>query len=169
VELLSDIVTGDGKSIRRHIRKGRKDACHENFTKSFFEQPQPGETAWAIWRKILKTITDCNDYGTLTRRQFPIETSDDWIWFLDDRNDRMYKKIREGWDERSRILGQRRTRQQRYGTVRIVHQQPTNVLPITTYSDEETVKIDGKGRREPAPKTSEQTWYNTSQKSLREA
>jgi hypothetical protein len=78
VELLSDIITGDGRSIQRHIWKGKKDQCHENFTKIFFEQPRPGETSWSIWRKILKTILDCNDYGTFGRQQFQIESSGDW-------------------------------------------------------------------------------------------
>jgi hypothetical protein len=65
VELLSEILTADGKGVRRNIWKGLKDTGHENFAKSNYIQPRPTETAWNNWRNLLKHTYGCDDKGQL--------------------------------------------------------------------------------------------------------
>jgi hypothetical protein len=46
VELLSDVTTADGTSIRQNIWKRSTDSTHEDLVKVFYQQPPPGEMAW---------------------------------------------------------------------------------------------------------------------------
>jgi hypothetical protein len=104
VELLSDIVTADGKNIRRNIWKGIQDQGHEKFVKLHYVQPRPGETAWSNWRTVLKKVYGCNDVGKLDRPAGIIQCTPDWKWFYNVDEDRLYKKNDEKWDVHTRIL-----------------------------------------------------------------
>jgi hypothetical protein len=94
VELVTDIMTADGKGFRRHIWQAIKDYCHEDFSKSYYEQPKPGESAWVIWRRLLRLTYKCNEYGKFQTTREPVSRSDvEWQWYYQPELDRIYRKI----------------------------------------------------------------------------
>jgi hypothetical protein len=146
VELLSDIMTADGKSIRRNIWNGIKDNCHENFADLYVNQPKPGNTAWATWRRALKINFLCNDYGTFSTQREPITKTVDWVWYYDTEIDRIYKHSRDKWDVYTRRLQGRHTRQQIYKySFSTSNTENNSTIPITTYQVGDGIRIDGKG------------------------
>jgi hypothetical protein len=145
VELLSDITTADGKSIRRTLWKGTKDRGHENFVPIRYNQPQPGETAWSVWRTVLKKTYGCNDYGILEHKIGSAERAADWVWFLHLPTDRLFQKQEENWKVRTRVLQGRRTRQCQYGNEAGIAKPYEDVIPNTVYQSGDYFRIDGKG------------------------
>jgi hypothetical protein len=79
VELLSDVMTADGKAIRRHIWKGIVDHTHEKFTQLFYTQHRPSKTLWSTWRKMLKVTYQCKENGEFNLTKPAIETTIDWV------------------------------------------------------------------------------------------
>jgi hypothetical protein len=76
VELLSDIITADGTTIRQILWKGHKDENLCSGNEEYFHQPRPSEKMWIVWRKILRNVYDCNEYGKLLRRTGKIQMSE---------------------------------------------------------------------------------------------
>jgi hypothetical protein len=103
VELLSDIITADGRTIRRNMWKGTFDKSNVRFVKPFYCQQRPGETAWSIRRKLLKTTYQCNDQGVFNVRKPAIMCTMDWVWHYHPPTDRIYKKVGDSWEVRSRM------------------------------------------------------------------
>jgi hypothetical protein len=162
VELISDIVTADGKQIRQQAWKGIKDEGHTNYVKNYFQQQRPGETAWSLWRRILKETYNCDDAGKLGRAIGPIQPTKDWLWFYHEPSDRLYKKKEQGWEVCSRLLQGRRTRTCQYGNLHLSNDIPSNVIPVTVYKKGEGFKIDGKGTdRIEQSFTRNIKWYET--------
>jgi hypothetical protein len=113
VELVSDIMTADGKAIRRNIWQGIRDQGHKDFSKIFYSQPQPGQTAWTVWKRMLRTLYQCNDSGVFAEKRSQICRSSLWTWYLHHDSERLYKRLdKEGtkWEERSVVIQRRRTR-----------------------------------------------------------
>jgi hypothetical protein len=92
VKLISDVMIADGKGIPRNIWQGIKDQCHDNYSKQCFVQPKPGNTALAIWKRILRTLYNCNEYGTFHTQRQHILKSPQWKWFLHQNTERLYKQ-----------------------------------------------------------------------------
>jgi hypothetical protein len=146
VELLSDILTANGSGIRRNMWRGLKDMCSENFGKSFFEQPRPGETLWSQWRTMLKVTYRCNDSGSFHDTQVqPLTATEDWVWYYQPSSDRVYQKLHKEWKIYSKLLQGRRTRQSTYVGSDTTRDCPDNVFPVTAYTAGEGVRLDGKG------------------------
>jgi hypothetical protein len=78
----------------------------------------------STWRRMLKTTYNCNDYGKFLIKKDPISKTEDWIWFLYNASDRIYQKHTDRWEERSRLVTGRRTRQNIFG-------DPTTVRETT--------------------------------------
>jgi hypothetical protein len=161
VELLSDIMTADGKAIRTYIWKGSADKCHEFFGHKLYEQKRPGNTVWTLWRKNLRHTYQCNESGIFSTSQGPISVTHDWKWFLDTESERIYQRQTYHWLERSRVASGRRTRQMVFGPTKRVESVPDNLLPITTYSAGDMIKIDGKGRPNRMSAALGNRWFST--------
>jgi Reverse transcriptase (RNA-dependent DNA polymerase) len=160
VELLSDISTADGVSIRCHLWNGKKDKGHENFSKSYVDQDCPSPAAWNIWKRILKHTYVCNDNGKFQVARGVIRSSTDWKWYWDRSIDRIYCRTGKSlWNEFSKVNHTRSTRQPSFGNVRKVDKVAEMLIPITVYSIGDVFKIDGKGIQGKLPANEESTWY----------
>jgi hypothetical protein len=61
-ELLSDIITMSGNSIRRSVWKGEKLLMHQDRSEWPY-QPRPTESAWKLWRRGLQILFGVNSTG----------------------------------------------------------------------------------------------------------
>jgi hypothetical protein len=71
IETLSDIMTADGKSIRRAIWNGRRQVLiHPLY--SWPTQPRPGSNGWNIWWQGLRSLTGANSDGKFSQKFPPL-------------------------------------------------------------------------------------------------
>jgi hypothetical protein len=60
---LSDITTGDGKTVRQNLWKGTPDIRHEKFGKSYRLIERIPSKAWLVWKQILQRTYNCSESG----------------------------------------------------------------------------------------------------------
>jgi hypothetical protein len=161
VELLSDIITADGKAIRKRLWSGVIDVTHDHFVKLYYAQTRPGETAWSLWRKMLKITYQCEDNGKFQIKKSEIETTFDWVWFYHQSSDRLYRKTQEGWEVRSRLPQRRNTRQGEYGYPHLTSEIVEGKIPVTVYAMGEKIQIEGRGKMATAIIHSEALWTDS--------
>jgi hypothetical protein len=100
-ELISDIITADGKNIRRQLWNG----CHhqvdvdERFGK--ISQPRPSEKAWKTWRQVLQALFNTTQNGKLYIALPGIQDTSDWKWYYDEQCTRLYQRTSLGINELS--------------------------------------------------------------------
>jgi hypothetical protein len=146
VELLSDIVTADGKAIQQTMWQGRKDVGNNCRVKYFFQQERPGETAWSLWRNMLKRTYGCSDTRKLGVSMGAFKRTADWKWLFDPVTDRLYNIIgNQEAEVYTRVLQGRITRSCQYGNCTKTSDIPINMAPVTVYKHGIFIKIDGKG------------------------
>ncbi len=144
IELLSDILTADGKAIRKSIWLGTQ----LNETSGFGPmQPRPSETSWNTWRRILQATLSTNGQGRCAT-PFPRSMiTADWVWFFDESENRLYEKHQNDWRSYSVMLPARRTRHKTYGHPQECTEPGSDLLPVSTYRRGAGFAIDGYGSR----------------------
>ena len=81
VNRISEIISMDGKGIRRHIWEGQR-CPHVIETTRWFNQPCPSKTAWNKFRNILSKIYNTNQDGIFLHRLNIISwNNSQWKWF----------------------------------------------------------------------------------------
>jgi Reverse transcriptase (RNA-dependent DNA polymerase) len=145
VELLSDIITANGTSIRSSCFQGIIQSTSEQFIKYNAKVPRPTGGAWNTWRKMLKKTFHTNEQGILTQGVAPINQSSNWQWFLQVSTDRVYRKQENKWQLYTMINTSRRTRNKSYRLHSADATPPDRIVPITTYESSQYIKIDGIG------------------------
>jgi Reverse transcriptase (RNA-dependent DNA polymerase) len=125
VELLSDILTADGKRIRPSIWKGeRLIQCHRW---KWPHQPRPDNKGWSIWKRILRITFETNAEGVLQSRKPTFRFSSEWKWFYSNSELRLYE-LHEGqfW---FRSIVRQPGRQSRHRHSAFGQPVPTNTAP----------------------------------------
>jgi hypothetical protein len=92
VELLSDIITADGKSIRQEIWKGQTNNLHSFHRDYWPHQPRPTEKAWTIWRSVLQRLLNLTCSGKCVNVQHRIWLTQDWQWSFHESTTRLYHR-----------------------------------------------------------------------------
>ena len=93
VNHLSEVISMDGKGIRRHIWEGIR--CHHVLdTTSWFHQPRPSNSAWNKFRNILMTVYNTNQNGIfLERMNITSWNRKQWKWFYCPNSLHLYEAI----------------------------------------------------------------------------
>ncbi len=148
VELISDIVTADGKSIRHGIWAGQFTDEHRQSPKtSWITQPRPTEKAWSIWRLTLQRVFGTTSDGKFACALPTLHRTKDWTWEYDIATQRLYRKLDNSTSEYSVSRGGRR-RSNRRPTFLLcgqVQQTPTNAVAVSTYRVGDNIMIEGMG------------------------
>ena len=106
---LSDIVTADGKALRRDLMHGTPDYS----TSLKVHWPlwgKPAATAWTTWRRIMRLVfTNGLDYTLSTPlKDWKHFEHDQWQWFLDRNEETLYKRQGSQWEKHQRIRSRTR-------------------------------------------------------------
>jgi hypothetical protein len=64
-ELISDIITADGKAIRRGAWLGDAPIVDQGSHQKWTQQPRPSAKAWQLWRRTLQQVLQTNSEGKL--------------------------------------------------------------------------------------------------------
>jgi hypothetical protein len=157
VELLSDLLTADGKNVRRTLWNGNYQAAGvPGYTR--LSQPRPSEKSWKIWRSTLQKLLNTNQEGKLNIALPGIQYSTtDWTWYYDEECNRLYKRSNTGIIAFtiSNNNGQRqRTRQKKFRIQGPAPAIPRGCRMATVYATGDCYIIDGLGTRGLSDRTS---------------
>jgi hypothetical protein len=148
IELLSDILTADGKHIRRHCWTGERNDCNNDHRIGQFwdSQPRPTGRAWQLWQHTLTTLLQTNNNGKLTEQRPQIDSTTEWQWFYHLDTDRIYHRFEGQIQEYAINLSnrrQQRTRHKAFQLKGIVEHMPIPLAPITPYRRGDHIYIEG--------------------------
>ena len=92
VEMISDILTADGKSVRQDIWKGKQNDAPPLGRDDWPQQPRPTEASWKLWRFLLQRMLDLNSNGKIQHcRPIRIRRTTDWPWVYEGTTERLYQ------------------------------------------------------------------------------
>jgi Reverse transcriptase (RNA-dependent DNA polymerase) len=147
VILISDIITADGKSIKKHIWTGDKSA-HE-ILGEWPRQPKPDNRGWTVWKYVLRKIFDFRIdniflYGVGTV-QYPIN----WMWYYSELDSRVFRKQQDQYQvysiQRQTTYRSRRNQRRFVLTANEVQFLPEDSRMCTTYDIGNDIMVDGIG------------------------
>jgi hypothetical protein len=98
--------------------------------------------------------------GVLESSRPKIRHCREWQWFHHPLLDRIFRKVQDGWEVRSRILTTRQTRQQSYGNMAREQLDPEGMIPIIVYSRADNFYIDGFGDTSTISERLPELWVN---------
>jgi Reverse transcriptase (RNA-dependent DNA polymerase) len=90
VNLLSDVLTADGRRVRQEMMNGNIQSNLMAGLHQWPLQPRPSERIWRLWRSSLQRIISMGDNGTLTIPQ-TIHWTKNWVWFLSHSENRLFE------------------------------------------------------------------------------
>jgi hypothetical protein len=151
VEMMSDILTADGKMVRKDLWMGKKNDSPPLEQDQWPQQPRPTDTLWKRWRSLLQRIMDTDSNGKIRScRPNCISRTADWPWVYDETTDRLYQQSRHTILEYSSHREGRspRTRQKKFRLRGNVESVPVSGAAVTVYTSGINVHIDGYGDKE---------------------
>jgi hypothetical protein len=101
VELVSDITTADGVTIRKDTWNGIRGFPGKGW---WPKQPRPSERAWNIWRRLLQQFLHADNRGRLFVPFPKTHPTDDWQWLFHEESTSLYERSDNGWMVYSPIL-----------------------------------------------------------------
>jgi len=99
---LSDILTGDGKYLQNAIYQGEKETQYTP-CKGWPNQGKPPTKDWKTQLKSLLQIQSENHAVPAHVRVNRNYTPEEWIWFYNKHEDRLYRKTYEGQDHQYEV------------------------------------------------------------------
>jgi hypothetical protein len=116
VELISDILSLNGKFIRKNVWNGQYNAYHNNTdTRKWPKRPTPTKYQWKNWKKMLQQIFKTNEDGQLlnpfTINEFEYNK---WNWFYNKQVNRIYQRVKDETFVIWSVIPQRITRQYKF-------------------------------------------------------
>jgi ribonuclease HI len=146
VNLLSDVLTADGRRIPQDAWEGIRDNETPDF-RNWPPQPRPTEALWRDWRSGLKQIIAVYDNGTLHNRADLIWFKN-WTWFYCPSETRLYCQkptglVAHSVSRTSARLSVRRGNRFTLLSTPIIHDRPPASFPVTTYKNATEICISG--------------------------
>jgi Reverse transcriptase (RNA-dependent DNA polymerase) len=145
VELLSDIITANGMSIRRYAINGELSNINEQFVKHTSINPKPNRQAWKTWKRMLRLAYNTDEQGRLLQSTDQVGYNKNWQWFYQPSTERIYRNHNSIWELYTWQSTSGRTRNKNYGYQSETEPPDMAILPITVYKSGENIKIDGIG------------------------
>ena len=147
VELISDVITADGKNIRRQMWTGHQEQLERDTRFDQLSQPRPTEKAWKLWRHMLQNLLHTNQYGKLNISLPGLQDTHDWKWYYDESCTRLYQRTITGIKELTvhHTGSRQRTRQKKFRIRGDTSTIPPGCRPATAYYTGGSYMIDGLG------------------------
>jgi len=145
---VSDITTGDGKTIAKNYMDGRKDTSRRsNF--EWRDEPRPGFNAWRLWAETIRSVFCKSDIGTKLVKplgKWINEEYHDWEWYHEPSSNTLYHVL-ERHSLQYKVTTTRRTseRSERtwYKVVNVMKTtiDTTNMHRATVYKESTGVRL----------------------------
>ena len=106
VTTLADIVTGLGTAITNSAWQGTLDTTRPKFY-LWPKQQRPPQTDWFEWRAALQTTFGVHPHSRVLSRPLGawIDDCPEWIWFLSNTDERLYRHQDQQWYFHARLPG----------------------------------------------------------------